>query len=105
MEQIKRLLGLKIVLFFLLLAVIWVGLVSVKAYWRRQQLDQEIASLKKEIGKLDKSGREFSQLIKYFNDQDFLIREAKDKLNLKAEGESVVIVPEAAIATLSPSAF
>jgi hypothetical protein len=33
-------------------------------------------------------------VIKYFNNQDFLKREAKDKLNLQEQGENVVIVPE-----------
>ncbi len=94
MEAIKKILSLKIVLFLLLLAVIWMGLVSVKAHYRKNQLDQEVSSLKKEINKLDKSDQELSQLIKYFNNQDFLEKEVKDKLNLKAEGESVVMVPE-----------
>jgi len=97
MPPIKRLLSSKVFLFFLLLAVIWLGIVLVRTAYRRYQLDQEVSSLKSEIDKLDKKDNELSQLIKYFNNQSFLEREAKDKLNLKKEGESVVMVPEAAI--------
>ncbi len=97
MEVIKKILNSKAFLFFLLLAVIWVGLVSIKAYYRKHQLDQEIASLKEQIGKLGKQDQDLSQLIKYFNNQNYLEKEAKEELNLKAEGENVVMVPEAAI--------
>jgi len=102
MQTIKKILSSKAFLFFLLLAVIWIGLVSIKAYYKKYQLDQEIASLKKEIGKLDKQNDELNQLTKYFNNQSFLEKEAKDKLNLKKEGESVVMVPEAAISQELP---
>jgi len=97
METIKRILSSKIFLFLSLLAVIWVGLVSVRAYYKKNQLNQEIASLKDQIGKLDKQDQDLSQLIEYFNNQDFLEKEAKDKLNLKKGDENVVMVPEAAI--------
>ena len=36
-----------------------------------------------------------NQMLSYFDSQAYLEKEAKDKLNLKKEGESVVIVPEA----------
>lgn len=94
MEVIKKILSSKAFLFVLLLAVIWVGLVSVRAYYKKHQLDQEIISLKEEIDKLDKQGQDLTQLIKYFNNQDFLEKEAKDKLNLKKGDENVVMVPE-----------
>jgi len=94
MEVIKKILSSKIFLFFLLLAVIWVGLVSIKAYYKKSQLDQEVTSLKSEIGKLDQQDQDLSQLIKYFNNQNYLEKEAKDKLNLKKSDENVVMVPE-----------
>lgn len=94
MEVIKKILSSKIFLFFLLLAVIWVGLVSIKAYYKKSQLDQEISSLKGEIGKLDKQDQDLSQLIKYFQNQNYLEKEAKDQLNLKKSDENVVMVPE-----------
>jgi len=104
MQIIKKILSSKIFLFFLLLAVIWVGLVSIKTYYKKHQLDQEIVALKNEIEKLDKQGQDLNQLIKYFSNQDFLEKEAKDKLNLKKNDENVVIVPEAAITQELPAA-
>jgi len=97
MQPIKRVLTSKIFLFCLLLAIIWLGLVSVRTWYKRYQMDQQISALKSEISKMEKSGSELSQLIKYFNNQSFLEKEAKDKLNLKNADENVVMVPEAAI--------
>lgn len=102
MQTIKKILSSKAFLFFLLLAVIWVGLVSIKVYYKKYQLDQEIASLKKEIGRIDEQDEELTQLIKNFNNQSFLEKEAKEKLNLKKSDENVVMVPEAAISQELP---
>lgn len=97
MPTIKKVLTSKFFLFAALLLIIWLGIVSVKAFYRKYQLDQEISVLKVEINKLGNKDSELSQLIKYFENQDFLEKEAKEKLNLKREGENVVMVPEAAI--------
>lgn len=96
-NKIKQILSSKVFLFAILLAVIWLGLVSVKSYYRKYQLDQEIARLKIEIGKTDQRNQEIANLIDYLGNPDFLEKEAKEKLNLKKEGESVIMVPEAAI--------
>jgi cell division protein FtsB len=96
-SKIKKFLCSRTCVFLLLLAFVWVGLVLVKATYKKHQLDQEISSLKFEIDKLDKKDKEFSDLLDYFNSQNFLEKEAKDKLNLKEEGEKVVMVPETAI--------
>ena len=80
----------------MLLAFVWLSLVLVKAFYKKRQLDQEIGSLKAEIAKTDKKGQELSQLLSYFNSDSYLEKEAKDKLNLKKEGENVVMVQEPA---------
>jgi len=81
-------------LFLLLLAVMWLALVLVKTFYKKHQLDSEIANLKKEIDKIDKKDQELSNLLNYFDNQNFLEKEAKEKLNMKKEGENVVIVSE-----------
>jgi len=97
MQVIKKILASKIFLFVILLLIIWLGIVSIKTSYRKHQLDQEISILKAEIDKLGNKDSELSQLIKYFESHELLEKEAKEKLNLKREGESVVMVPEAAI--------
>ncbi|MDD2753583.1 MAG: septum formation initiator family protein [Candidatus Portnoybacteria bacterium] len=93
-NKLKKLLTSRAFLFLLLLAFTWLSLVLVKAFYKRRQMDQEIGALKAEIDKMDKKGQELDQLLSYFNSQAYLEKEAKDKLNLKKEGESVVIVPD-----------
>ena len=80
----------------LLLAFVWLSLVLVRAFYKKRQLDQEIGALKSEVEKMDKKGQELNQFLGYFSSQDYLEKEAKDKLNLKKEGESVVMVQEPA---------
>ena len=93
-NKLKKFFGSRAVLFLLLLAFVWLSLVLVKAFYKKRQLDQEIGSLKGEIDKMDKKGQELNQLLGYFNSQSYLEKEAKDKLNLKKEGESVVMVQD-----------
>lgn len=96
-NKFKKFFSSRAVLFLLLLAFIWLSLVLVKAFYKKRQMDQEIGALRFEIAKMDKKGQELNQLLDYFNSQAYLEKEAKDKLNLKKEGESVVIVPEAPV--------
>lgn len=93
-SKVKKIFTSKPFLFLLLLAVMWLALVLVKTFYKKHQLDSEIANLKKEIDKIDKKDQELSNLLNYFDNQNFLEKEAKEKLNMKKEGENVVIVSE-----------
>lgn len=92
---LKKIFASRIFLFALLLVFVWFGIKAVKMISQKQELEREIDNLKGEIEKLDKSSREFSQLMEYLKDPNYLEKEAKEKLNLKKEGENVVLVPEA----------
>ncbi|KKS69934.1 MAG: hypothetical protein UV40_C0010G0008 [Parcubacteria group bacterium GW2011_GWA1_42_7] len=96
-NSFKNFFSFKLLLFLLLLIFIWFGLQLVRLTYKRHELNKEINNLKSEVERLEKSSGDLSQLMNYFNSADFLEREAKEKLNLKKEGENVVVVPEAAI--------
>lgn len=96
-SKIKFFFGSRFLLFCLLLAVIWTGLILIRTFYKKNQLDMEVSRIKSEIEKINKKNTELAQLLDYFQQQDFLEREAKEKLNMKKEGEKVVIVPEASI--------
>lgn len=96
-NKVKKILSSRVFLFISLLAFIWLVLVLAKTIYKKKQLNDEIESLKVEIEKTDKKGRDLSQMLEYFRTPNFLEKEAKEKLNLKKDGEIVVIVPEAAI--------
>lgn len=93
--KFKKILGSKITLFLLLLAFIWLSVNLVNIFYKKYKVNQEIENLKAEIGKVEKSNQEISSLIDYFSSQSFLEKEAKEKLNLKKEGEQVVIIEPA----------
>ena len=56
---------------------------------------KDIENIQKEIERLKKNNQELSSLINSFNDPNFIEKEAKRRLNLRKEGEEVVILPEA----------
>lgn len=97
-NKIKKILYSRLFIFLSLLALIWLGLVLTKTVYRKYQLNQEIESLKFEITKMDKKEQELTKLIDYLGSQDYLEKEAREKLNLKKEGESVLMVSETELA-------
>jgi cell division protein FtsB len=96
-NKFKKFLTSRPFLFVLILAFIWLSLVLIKTIYKKYELNREINNLKAEIEKMDKSGQEMNQLLDYFSSQSFLEKEAKEKLNLRKEGESVVMVSEEAV--------
>ncbi len=74
------------------LAFIWLAIRTVDIYYKKYQISREIEKLKAEVGNLEQSNQEISALIEYFSSQSFLEKETKEKLNLKKEGEEVVII-------------
>jgi len=93
-NKIKKILCSKFSIFLLLLAFIWLGLVLTKTVYKRYQLNQEIESLKAEIEKTDKKEQELTKLMSYLDSSNYLEKEAREKLNLKKEGENVLMVSE-----------
>jgi len=82
---------------WLLLAVILVVSVGFgRVYLQKRQIDIEIAKLEERADKVAKDNEELSYLVKYFNTPEYQERQAREKLNLKKEGEVVVGLPEEA---------
>ena len=50
--------------------------------------------MKAQIANEEKNNQEISKLIDYFSSQNFLEKTAKEKLNLKKEGEEVIIIED-----------
>jgi len=96
-NSFRKIFNSKVFLFALLLLLVWLGIKTVKMIYQKQELGNQISNLKTEIEKLNKSSQEFSQLMEYMKDPAFLEKEAKEKLNLKKEGENVALMPKAAV--------
>jgi len=90
--KIKKILGSRITLFFLLLGFIWLVLNVVNVYYRKYKINKEIENLKAQIASAEKSNQQISEMIDYLGSKDFLEKEAREKLNMKKPGEEVVII-------------
>lgn len=83
------------VMTWLLVAVILVVSVGFgRVYLQKRQIDKEIAKLEERADKVAKDNEELSYLVKYFNTPEYQERQAREKLNLKKEGEVVIGMPE-----------
>jgi cell division protein FtsL len=101
--KIKKILGSRITLFFLLLAFIWLVVNVVNIYYRKYKINKEIEDLKAQISSAEKSNQQISEMIDYLGSRDYLEKEAREKLNMKKPGEEVVIIEPPKQATTSSS--
>lgn len=93
-NQHKNKFGWKSKFFFLFLIIILVflGLNLTKSWKKSREINQEIASLEKEIEVLSGDKLKLEKLIEYFNSTAYIEEKARKDLGLKKEGEKVVIV-------------
>lgn len=61
---------------------------------RRWQIEREVTRLEQEAGSLKKGVVELQHLNEYFRTPDYQERLAREKLNYRAPGEEVVLIPE-----------
>lgn len=104
--KFKKILSSKITLFLLLLGFIWLVVNLVNVYYKKYKINKEIEDLKQQITQTEKSNQQISAMIDYLSSQNFLEKEAREKLNMKKPGEQVVIVePSKNTPTSSESAL
>jgi len=92
---------LKSKIFFIFLIPILLALViSIfqKLYYR-YEIKGELDKLNTEIADLNKQKENLNQLVDYYKNESNLEKEARVRLNLKKEGEKVVIILPAATST------
>ena len=78
----------------LIFILIIIGIIAAfgKESYRKYQIDRDIAALEEKIEALENEKETLSQLLKYFNSDEALEKEARLKLNLLKEGEKLVII-------------
>jgi cell division protein FtsB len=79
---------------FLFLILILVFTAMSKEAYRYYKIGQEIRGLEKKIEDLKNSNEELAKLREYFTSKEFLEDEARRKLNMTKEGESVIIISD-----------
>lgn len=100
---IKKLLASRLFLFLISLALIGLAVNVGRESYRKYQLTKEINQLKSEISRLEKQDNQMADLLEYFQEDTYLEKEARLKLNLKKPGEKVVIFSQTEEATASQS--
>ncbi|KKR03719.1 MAG: hypothetical protein UT31_C0011G0001 [Parcubacteria group bacterium GW2011_GWF2_39_13b] len=93
-KLIRNIFTSKVFLFILIIATIWVVLICLKITSKRYQMAKEIFNIQQQISQLKKENQDLSVAIESFNNPSFLEKEAKRRLNLRKEGEEVVILPK-----------
>lgn len=83
-------------LFFLVgvLSIVFLGANLGKEYYRERQIQKEIDSLKNEIKSFEKDNYKLSQLAELYKTDEWKEVEARKRLNMKKEGEGLVIITE-----------
>ncbi len=80
---------------WVLLPVFLIALVGFgRVYLQKRTIDREIAKLQHQADEIEKDNIQLSELIKYFNTPQYQEKQAREKLNLKKEGEYVVSLPD-----------
>lgn len=95
MNEFKdKILTSKLFMFFLLLLLIYAGIACVRVTYKKYQMIEQNNQLQAQINSLQQENGKLNALKEFFGNKNFLEKEAKQRLNLKKEGESVVILSE-----------
>ena len=74
------------------LVVVFLGIGLGKEFYRDYQIKKEIDSLQNDISALEKDNYKLSQLIEYYNTDEYKEVEMRKRFNLKKDDENVVVV-------------
>lgn len=89
-----RIFSSKFFLFLILLVFIGMVLSVANVSYNRHLIAKELDALKSEIEKMKSDNKDLSKMIEYYSSQEFWEKEARQKFNLKKEGENVIMVPK-----------
>ena len=76
-----------------MLLLVFIGLAVLKQRSKHQKSEGQIKTLEQEIVTLQNQSFEAIAMIKYLKSDEFVEKEARQKLNMAKQGEKVVIVP------------
>jgi cell division protein FtsB len=91
-QRISQNLSMKFVVIFIILLIFMLGFITIKEILNKSKLDKEITELNQEIEQLKLKKQNFLSLIDTYQNDFYLEKEARSKMNLKKSGEKVVVV-------------
>lgn len=88
-----KLLQSKLVAFFLLVFLSFILVSLGKAVYRKYQINQEIEKIKTDIARLEGENEKLLDMVEYLKTNEFLEKEAREKLNMSKDGEKIIAIP------------
>lgn len=89
----------KFITLLLIIVIILISIPLSKSITKRYAVNKEIMKLEKEISDLENKNKDFKGMISYLESDQFVEEQARLNLNLKKEGEKVIIIKEETLAT------
>jgi cell division protein FtsB len=74
--------------------LIFVMVITAKILVQKRIVDREISKLQNQMENIRKDNEKLSSLVQYLNTPEYQEKEAREKLNLRKEGEYVVVLPQ-----------
>ena len=75
-------------------ALVFVMITAAKTLIQKHRIDKEIRNLQDQVERIKKNNEQLTYLIKYFDTPEYQEKQAREKLNLRKDGEYVVVLPE-----------
>jgi len=91
-HPLRNFFGSRLFLIGMFVLALLVALGFARAYYSDYKVRQEIEALQQEVGRLEKKKFESIKLLDYVTSEEFVEEKARTELNLKKEGEHVVIL-------------
>jgi len=89
-----RILSNKTVIVIGLIILVFLSIALGKELLRRYEISSEIEQLETEIADLEQRNLDLDDMIDYFDTNSFVEKEARTKLGLQKEGETMVVLPD-----------
>ncbi|MCX6784546.1 MAG: septum formation initiator family protein [Candidatus Komeilibacteria bacterium] len=92
----------QIISLVLVLFIIIFTIKTVQEVLNRRSLNNEFSGLDQQITDLQTKQQSLENLITYLQSSDFIEKEARTRLNLRKEGERIIIIPETSTTSVAP---
>jgi cell division protein FtsL len=92
--------------FVALLAVVcFLAIAGVRQFWSYRELKTQVAAVNQQIVELAQKNNELKATVNQYESDAFVESEARNKLNMKKKGETVVVIKNIVTAKVEPAAL
>lgn len=92
--QFRQLMQSRTTSIILFVLIVFITVSLTKSVLRKNEIQRQISALELEIESVEASNTELQDLLNYFNSSEYQEKEARTKLGLREEGETVLLIPQ-----------